>query len=58
MLTIIRLIKKLWDRYLAKIDMRILIFAILSIYLIYLYMSYFLHILTYCIKVFLVLVQH
>ena len=58
MLNIIRIIKKLWDRYLAKIDMRILIFAILSIYLIYLYMSYFLHILTYCIKVFLVLVQH
>ena len=58
MLNIIRIIKKLWDRYLAKIDMRILIFAILSIYLIYLYMSYFLHILAYCIKVFLVLVQH
>jgi len=57
MLNIIRIIKKLWDRYLVKIDMGILIFVILSTYLIYLYMSYFLYALTYWIKVFLVLVH-
>ena len=57
MLNIIRIIKKLWDRYLVKIDMGILIFVILSTYLIYLYLSYFLYALTYWIKVFLVLVH-
>ena len=57
MLNIIRIIKKLWNRYLVKIDMGILIFVILSTYLIYLYMSYFLYALTYWIKFFLVLVH-
>lgn len=58
MLNIIRLIKKLWDRYLVNIDMGILGIAFFSTYLICLYMKYFLYVLTYWIRVFLVLVQH
>ncbi len=58
MLNIIRMIKNLWDRYFVNIDVGILVIAILSIYLICLLMRYSLYVLTYWIKVFLVLVQH
>jgi len=58
MLNIIRMIKKLWDKYLVKIDIGILVFSILIIYLIYTLLIYSLYALTYWIKVFLVLVQH
>ena len=58
MLNIIRMIKKLWDRYFVNIDVGILVCAILSIYLMCLLLRYSLYVLTYWIKVFLVLVKH
>lgn len=58
MLNIIRMIKKLWDRYFVNIDVGILVFSNLIIYLIYTLLIYSLYALTYWIKVFLVLVQH
>ena len=58
MLNIIRMIKKLCDRYFVNIDVGILVCTILSIYLMCLLLRYSLYVLTYWIKVFLVLVQH
>ena len=58
MLNIIRMIKKLWDRYLVNIDVRIFVFAFLSIYYIYTLLRYSLYALPYWIKVFHVLLQH